>query len=981
MSLIHPASFPVNKSKLEQSVNPTNLSSSTHERLALESGSEIMIETFEPSSSIDGISSIVGGQAGFGKTAHQRSTGTSSTWEFGEQQRSYLFNTTNTSSTLSHSRLDSSATSHRYHTQYLPIATAGACESWQVASSHKNQIDERNQPRLSEQDHNRVLNGVESRQLSGGQEVVSNIPLPRSSLSTPNPPPHTATAAEIALGKPSSYNLHPFDEQQAMGTTPRDGNQHWASLQGNPKDEQIVENLSEVKQRDEENTSRTSETAGGSSPGRSTPMHDSSEHDATELPRQLMGTPSTVSTAPSTDDASLGTEYKLDDNLLPQLLHPGHRRIDSGSSWGEEGLLPGGVPMPRPRQTDLSNPWSQHIQPQQRAVWGAPQSQQQHQRVATFRQPSNTWTPAPVPGAQQYQPQQQGRPMGLEIRQSQGYQQLNQGYAPFQQQGRKAFGSSSQSSSLNRPMTPPRSIRGQRLPGQPASSHKPAPVTAAATSPHQAIPNPQRSSAEVLKTLLRKKACLFEPDTSRAVALVTWLVGRELAIEYGFFSRQQLQSGVHACVASKIEGGVITRTKVNRCMQIILNSCFHYIIPRADGTEEKGDYFREGFARSAKDDSFILRYLSRLWSDVTVDRDTVIHAALTDFEEKPLKSSKLSTPKSSPILTSAEAPRSPRDFVDHDGLESKRAVLLCFNENVRSAEDVFRCHNEFIRDTANAARLQLTANEWRTFFGRESGQGQFLLGKVGIPMSIQDTPAGPDTMGTMSAEEGGKFRTSWCAKRYDHDHELCGFAHVEVNGGWLRRNPMLYPYKDEMCGLVSKISDPRFGHFFLNECPNGLQCSMCHSSEELIYHPNRYKSKVCPSVYPNTPTCSMGDICSDFHPSDLNRFAKKTSEKPFGSRHMKKSETAPIVKSSAASPMGAPVLYASPAPFSSFERQLLMPGLQNLYRRQSSVVRAHVKSSGKCTCCYSCFGDDLGVSGGHKTPFKRQVGLPSIGRV
>jgi hypothetical protein len=39
-----------------------------------------------------------------------------------------------------------------------------------------------------------------------------------------------------------------------------------------------------------------------------------------------------------------------------------------------------------------------------------------------------------------------------------------------------------------------------------------------------------------------------------------------------------------------------------------------------------------------------------------------------------------------------------------------------------------------------------------------------------------------------------------------------------------------------------------------------------------------------------------------------------------------------------------------------------MPGLQSLFRRQCSVVRAHLRSSGyKCNCNYSYFGDDTGI--------------------
>jgi len=146
-----------------------------------------------------------------------------------------------------------------------------------------------------------------------------------------------------------------------------------------------------------------------------------------------------------------------------------------------------------------------------------------------------------------------------------------------------------------------------------------------------------------LKTLLRKKACLYEPDTSRAVALVTWLVGRELVLNYGYFSRQQLQAGVHTCVSEKIKSGAITRTKVNRCMQIILNSCFHYIIPRPDGTEENGDFFRGRFAaenrttleqKKIKDDSFLLEVLPSPWNDIVIDKDAILAASSVEMANR-----------------------------------------------------------------------------------------------------------------------------------------------------------------------------------------------------------------------------------------------------------------------------------------------------------------------------------------------------------
>jgi hypothetical protein len=364
-----------------------------------------------------------------------------------------------------------------------------------------------------------------------------------------------------------------------------------------------------------------------------------------------------------------------------------------------------------------------------------------------------------------------------------------------------------------------------------------------------------RSSSEILKTLLRKKACLYEPDPSRAVALVTWLVGRELALEFGFFTRQQLQAGVHACVSEKIDSGVITRTKVNRCMQIILNSCFHYIIPRPDGTEENGNTFRLTFAREVADDISLLQVLPAPWNNLTVDREEILTASASEMDlvdtkvlAKTPATSANSTPQSSPTMAGRSGEKlSPRSKDDHDDPDGKRAVLLCFNENVRCAEDVFRSHNEFIRDTSHASNLQLSSQEWRAFFGKDAAGAPHLWGNVGIPVLCSEVRSQTDALGMMTMNELSKFRTTWCAKRYDHDHELCGFAHIEVNGGWLRRNPTEHNYKDEICPHVSRVSAGQRGNskvYMINECPHGVSCEFAHSPEEVVYHPRRYKTRM-----------------------------------------------------------------------------------------------------------------------------------------
>jgi hypothetical protein len=506
------------------------------------------------------------------------------------------------------------------------------------------------------------------------------------------------------------------------------------------------------------------------------------------------------------------------------------------------------------------------------------------------------------------------------------------------------------------PVSPPRTIRAS------PATHRTTPGPAFAGS---------RSSSEVLKTLLRKKACLYEPDTSRAVALVTWLVGRELALEYGFFSRQQLQAGVHSCVTDKIESGAITRTKVNRCMQIILNSCFHYIIPRPDGTEENGDAFRYMFEKQVDDDSFLLEMLPDPWKGIRVDRDNVLCATADCDNEQPV------TPQHSPRLSSTSPDKSPsgKESVGDESDQHKRAVLLCFNENVRKAEDVFRCHNEFIRDTAHASHLQLSSHEWRLFFGDRAAGTPYLWGNIGIPLPYAENYSAShvDALGMMSNDELGKFRTSWCTKRYDHDHELCGFAHVNVNGGWLRRNPLAYNYNDKMCPAITNVPDRRHERllYVIHECPHGNNCQYAHSHEEIVYQPRHYKTRTCSSGG-RPGGCHLGDVCSKFHPVDSYRFPKKSDAR--STRHARHTQQQ---SSSGTKPVGyvpspAPILYCSPAPLSDFEEHLVLPGLQSLYRRQCLVVRDHLRKNGSA-CCYSLFGD-----GGAEAVHTRTVrGLPT----
>ena len=706
---------------------------------------------------------------------------------------------------------------------------------------------------------------------------------------------------------------------------------------------------------------------------------------ATSMPS--VGTPSTVSTAPSTDDASLGADYKLDDpsSVIPHLLNPMRQHVacedsllpsfaQAGPSWPLDTSLPCSLASPHAWGGSYSD-GHRVASFREGAVEGSPESKQSRFGFPTIKGSKDQWRRDELT-------ENQASALLLESQMSiavdeglavnfHGLHGVSGSAGCNTCQSMKKTGAFPQQPLVH--STIGGSSRGTRN-QKPHSnySHRQASPTTGVAGPHLPVSNPQRSSSEILKTLLRKKACLYEPDTSRSVALVTWLVGRELALEYGFFSRQQLQSGVHSCVASKIECGTITRTKVNRCMQIILNSCFHYIIPRSDGSEERGDSFQASFAETVRDDSYLLGELPVPWDDLVVERDMVIGAALNDVDEKPASVSKsvTATPKSSPRLSSVQGNRSPsKDSAEIENGEFKRAVLLCFNENVRSAEDVFRCHNEFIRDTANASHLQLSAQEWRAFFGREASRTPFLWGDARSPRGSKcfGELGQPDVLGQMNEAEMNKFRTTWCTKRYDHDEDLCGFAHVEVNCGWLRRDPSTHDYKDEMCTFVSISLDRRVStnQFVLNECPKGVMCGYAHSSEEILYHPKRYKAAVCSSRYGRLGFCYLGDVCPNFHPAELQPPSKRLPEKRNpalrSSRRNEQSVARFGGKACVKFPSGAPVVYASPAPLSSFERQLTMPGLRNLFRRQSSVVRADMRTSGCSTFHYSQFSDDWGI--------------------
>ena len=336
---------------------------------------------------------------------------------------------------------------------------------------------------------------------------------------------------------------------------------------------------------------------------------------------------------------------------------------------------------------------------------------------------------------------------------------------------------------------------------------------------------------------LLAQACLYEVDTSRAISIVTWLIGHTLSCRKGHFTRQELQTNIHNIVSPQIEANQITRTKVNRCMQIILNSCFHYVIPKPDGFDEaSAKKFAQDFADSSLDDSDLLNNLPAPWKGLKQRFETV--KVVDDG-----------------------------NYADMDASDSN-TVLLCFNDNIRSAADVLYSHNEFIRDIAMSNNLKMTPEDWKFFYrgganpSSSTNHADLMTAPHDFDESFIIAPhkVGDEECGRISQSNLAKFRTTWCEKRYTHESKCCAFAHSAHNHGWLRRNPTIHSYKPEMCKKVKY--EPNL-QAFTNSCELGLKCPFSHSYEEIHYHPKFYKSQICNHCSPRDDL--LEDTASSTH--------------------------------------------------------------------------------------------------------------------
>ena len=189
-----------------------------------------------------------------------------------------------------------------------------------------------------------------------------------------------------------------------------------------------------------------------------------------------------------------------------------------------------------------------------------------------------------------------------------------------------------------------------------------------------------KHASVLVNARLKKSWCCFYPGASHAICLVVWVIGRKLALRYGYFTYSQLRLAVDAVIASKISSGTISKKEVGRCIQIIKNSCFHKVdASKPNKNIQNGtEAFREAFAKNVVDDTHLLKTLSSPWDDLDI--------------------------------TKAD------DVINHNNYNGD---LRFIKDGVRSFEDVLRCHIDYIREVARNANLRLTSHEWRFFFLRK----------------------------------------------------------------------------------------------------------------------------------------------------------------------------------------------------------------------------------------------------------------------
>lgn len=493
-----------------------------------------------------------------------------------------------------------------------------------------------------------------------------------------------------------------------------------------------------------------------------------------------------------------------------------------------------------------------------------------------------------------------------------------------------------------------------------------------------------------LKTALRQSSFLYEKDTSQAIILMAWLVGRSMSLRNGYFYRKDMTKGVHAVVAPLIDSGFITTTRVNRCLQLVLKSSFDYILPRQDGIQACGSYFSTHFSLTVSDvlddeaNNTLLNSLPSPWRDL----DFTI-AANTEAYAQP-HGNDMTRGEMEPVTVDTE------NRVADKKVQTKPPVLMCFVDNVRSLKCLLRNHDERIRDVADEAKLHLTEKEWSSFFsgktdedshGRRTlttmsdsdtstsspsikgeegwGNGSSFIFEISTEVSDDLTnkgknPGSGETSSDINAFEErsqycrrvpgtldgllepAEFRTVWCCKPYKHDIDKCTFAHKDVNGGWLRRDPRKYDYRPQLCSKFTIGTNNINECVYKNFCTKGQRCEFAHSEEENFYHPNNYKN----IEFKCLPCDNSGPVrfspSSVIVPQELE--VDKTFDRARGIPIRNTFDKAPGADLFNRAP-GAPIRKIESDPGTDYVKENLLPYLNSGFSFPENIARVTKKSA------------------------------------
>ena len=371
--------------------------------------------------------------------------------------------------------------------------------------------------------------------------------------------------------------------------------------------------------------------------------------------------------------------------------------------------------------------------------------------------------------------------------------------------------------------------------------------------------NENLSRLVMLGRKMKKKSFLYEKDLSQTVALVAWLVSRDLSLRKGSYYLKDVADAVQFVMSPLTKHGLVTITKINRCLQVILKSSFEYILPKADGgTQECGLDLIKKFedTLTCTDDEFTTSFLNSLpapWKDIDF--------TLATNTERHIEQSKRNNElrgKMEPMTGGGTEKHVKNDSEDKTKAKTN-PLKMHLVDNVRSLKSLLINHDERIRDLADDANLNLTHEEWSSYFcvqtdgksqGRTlpTGSGSNISSFSGevyfvIPSQVSDAlnckrenrntsvecprnmtamglaDSGPSHSSTLVLEEKGQycrkvpgsieglldpseFISTLCCKQYNHDREKCIFTHpvAKAKDTTFYRDPGVQ---------LQKIFDPR----------------------------------------------------------------------------------------------------------------------------------------------------------------------------